>query len=517
MDQIKEALVEQFKAAGASPFLFIGSGFSRRYLGLEDWSSLLRKFTAGLKDYEFYLSSANGDLPTVASMIAEDFHEYWWTADSYHASREKNKTKIRDRTSALRLEICSYLNEISVPSFSESPYAEEIGILSKLNVDGIITTNWDAFLESLFPDYRVFVGQNELLFANPQSIAEIYKIHGSSNRPGSLVLTREDYAAFERQNAYLAAKLITLFVEHPIVFIGYSLSDRNISSLLSSIVACLGEANLQKLRDNLIFVQRALDQNASISNTFLTIDGIQLPITLVKTDDFASIYEAMDDVKRKVPARIMRMCKEQLYELVKSSDPAEKLSVIDIDDIEKKEDVEFVIGVGITGTLSTAPSGIGYQGLTAVDLFKDLVEQDQTLDASRVLSATIPNLSKNCKYLPVYKYLRIAGVPLEDALARYPDLKAFLGRKPADFATKLYSRQYVQSEREKSTVEIISSNPPEKAALFLPFIPPASFDLDAVQRFLADNIEKVEAANSTYSTYFRKLSALFDYYKYGPN
>ena len=515
MDQIKETLVEQFKTTGAAPFLFVGSGFSRRYLGLEDWGSLLRKFTAGLKDYEFYLSSANGELPAVASLIAEDFHDHWWKSEQYKASREKNKAKIRDRTSALRFEICAHLNTISVPSFSDSPYAEEIVILSKLNVDGIITTNWDPFLERLFPDYRVFVGQNELLFANPQSIAEIYKIHGSSTRPSSLVLTKEDYAEFERQNPYLAAKLITLFVEHPIVFIGYSLSDKNINSLLRSIVNCLGQENLQKLRKNLIFVQRALDKNPSIADTFLTIEGIQLPITLVTTDDFSSVYDAMDAIKRKVPARILRMCKEQLYELVKSSDPGEKLSVVDIDEIESKEDVEFVVGVGVTAALSSAPSEVGYQGLAAVDLFKDLVEQDQGLDPERVLSATIPNLSKNCKYLPIYKYIRQAGTPVDEALVRYPDLKSFLNRKPIDFASTIYSRQYVQSERDKSAAEVISSNPPEKAALFLPFIPPDRFDLAAVQQFLVDNIEKVEATNSSYSTYFRKLSALFDYYKYG--
>jgi hypothetical protein len=515
MDQIKEILVQQFKAANASPFLFVGSGFSRRYLDLEDWGALLRRFTVGLKDYEFYFSSANGDLPTVASLIADDFHDFWWTSEEYKGSREKNKTKIRDRTSALRIEICAYLNSISVPVFNESPFAEEIAALAKLNVDGIITTNWDLLLEKMFPDYRVFVGQGELLFSNPQSIAEIYKIHGSSLRPSSLVLTSDDYAQFEKQNAYLAAKLITIFVEHPVVFIGYSLSDRNICVLLRSIVACLGAENLQKLRNNLIFIQRAKDANPSISNTFLTIEGTQLPITLVKTDDFTSIYEAIDEVKRKVPARILRLCKEQLYEIVKSTDPGQKISVVDIDDIEKKEDVEFVVGVGVSA-LSSAPAEVGYQGLTAVDLFKDLVDQDLGLDPEKVLASTIPSLSRNCKYLPIYKYLNQTNTPATQYLERHSELGSFLKRKPPDFASNLYSRQYVQSEREKSAVDLISTNPPEKAALFLPFLPPDRFDLDSVGQFLADNLEKVEASNSSYSTYFRKLGALFDFYKFGP-
>lgn len=511
MEDIKSKLLLHFASAGAAPFLFIGSGFSRRYLNLEDWNSLLRRFAGGLKSYEYYFASANGDLPTVATLIAADFHDRWWSDPIFEQSREKNKSKLRDKTSALRIEICNHLNTAAANGFKDTAFPEEVAALSKLNVDGIITTNWDSFLDKLFPDYRVYIGQSELLFSHPQSIGEIYKIHGSTLRPSSLVLTREDYDIFEGRNPYLAAKLITLFVEHPIVFIGYSLADQNISALLKAVVSCLGDENLEKLRKNLIFIQRAHDAEPGISNTILTIDGTQLPITIVRSDDFLPVYEAIDATKRKIPARILRFCKEQLYELVKSTHPESKLSVVDIDNIEKTKDIEFVVGVGV---VSENTSEVGYQGLTAIDLFKDLIlENERPLDAARLVEQTIPALSKNCKYLPVYKYLSQLGVnSLDEYKARGYGLDRHIEKTSKEFSSSIYARQYVLGERDKTLEELIETNPPEKAAIFLPFVPRERFNADLVRVFLADNIDKLETANSNYATYFRKAACLYDYY-----
>ena len=59
---LKDKLVSHFTRSNSSPFLFVGSGFSRRYLGLEDWKGLLKRFTKNIKDFEYYLGTADSDV-----------------------------------------------------------------------------------------------------------------------------------------------------------------------------------------------------------------------------------------------------------------------------------------------------------------------------------------------------------------------------------------------------------------------------------------------------------------------
>lgn len=67
---------------------------------------------------------------------------------------------------------------------------------------------------------KIYVGQSQLIFSAIQGIAEIYKIHGSVEVPESIVINEEDYVEFERKSTYLAAKLMTIFMEYPIIFMG---------------------------------------------------------------------------------------------------------------------------------------------------------------------------------------------------------------------------------------------------------------------------------------------------------
>src|SRR5207253_5992713 len=127
--------------------------------------------------------------------------------------------KLGTRESALKGEVSKYLTDAAANLEKSGVLATELNLLRKAVVDGIITTNFDPLLETTFPDFRVFVGQEELLFGDAVGVGEIYMIHGSHKSPDSLVVTRRDYDVFQAKNPYLAAKLMTIFVEHPIVFL----------------------------------------------------------------------------------------------------------------------------------------------------------------------------------------------------------------------------------------------------------------------------------------------------------
>ncbi|MFN1842158.1 SIR2 family NAD-dependent protein deacylase [Clostridioides difficile] len=99
-------------------------------------------------------------------------------------------------------------------------------------MSGFITTNYDCFLETIVDNYTTYIGQENLVFSSIQGIAEIYKIHGCVSSPNSIVINEADYIDFDSKSAYLAAKLMTIFVEFPIIFIGYSVTDVNIKKYL---------------------------------------------------------------------------------------------------------------------------------------------------------------------------------------------------------------------------------------------------------------------------------------------
>ncbi|MDO4650114.1 MAG: SIR2 family protein, partial [Eubacteriales bacterium] len=231
-------VVQNFKTI---PFLFVGSGMSRRYYGLPDWEGLLSHFAQIVSTDEFiynsYLSKAEGEicknglLPKVAELIQRDFDQKWFRDSSIRTLNEKELDFVKRGVSPFKVEIAAYIRRMCI---EKEAMSEEIALLeqiSKHSIAGVITTNYDRFLEDHLNGFNTYIGQNQLVFSTLQGVAEIYKIHGSIDSPDTIVINDVDYSNFNQKSAYLAAKLMTIFVENPIIFMGYSISDKNIQGI----------------------------------------------------------------------------------------------------------------------------------------------------------------------------------------------------------------------------------------------------------------------------------------------
>ncbi|MDO5068191.1 MAG: SIR2 family protein [Propionibacteriaceae bacterium] len=386
----------------AAPYLFIGSGLSRRYAQLPSWEELLRNFCTPLKQpFEYYRGLSENDLPKAATAIAKDFYDIWWLSDEFENSRTQHRSLVTDPSLPLKIEIANSfeaaVRNLTIPEELE----KEFDLFKKVTVDGIITTNYDRLLSTAFPTFTVFTGQDELLLADPHGIAEIYQIHGSSDSPSTLILTEEDYNKFAERDAYLAAKLMTIFVEHPVIFLGYSMSDPNILQILNSILKALPEKHQDYLKKRLIFVRWDATCTPRITTRTMQVGEASLETTEISTSHFIDIFQALGARERAFPANILRHLKSQVHELVKSNDPEGRLAAsTDIDSPNDKLKIVF----GVAAELTTK----GLVGLSRFELFEDVLNcPDRGLPARNILEETLQSAAfRRNMYVPYWKYLR---------------------------------------------------------------------------------------------------------------
>ena len=276
-----------------TPFLFAGSGITRRYYGLPDWVGLLTYFAEKVKKdpfaYRFYENKASETehteekLPLVASYIEKDFNDAWFNnEEGIRSDSEKVYSSVSTGVSPFKAEISEYIASLSTVNPVYADEVEKLRNIAKDNLSGVITTNYDCFFENIFDGYKTFVGQDELVFSQLQGIAEIYKIHGSVQNPESIVINKADYQKFYDKGKYLAAKLMTIFMEYPIIFIGYSISDSDIQAILSDVVECLPLDKIETLQKrfillNIIWISLEdgrIDENMLALSIGLTTTGV---------------------------------------------------------------------------------------------------------------------------------------------------------------------------------------------------------------------------------------------------
>lgn len=335
-NMMKTDIEECLNTMKSQPIIFIGSGFSRRYFDAPDWLNLLRKInehhSVMQREFKYYTQKYNNDAIKIADSFIEPFYEWAWDKgrkffDSSFFS-EKYSQDIY-----LKSIVSNFLENITPnnsTSITNPNLIKELEILPKIVPHAIITTNYDSFLEKIFPDYTPVIGQ-QVLKNNYNSIGEILKIHGCVTQPESLVLLSKDYEEFKIKKKYLSAKLFTYFAEHPLFFLGYSASDPNIKAILSDIDELL--SNEYDIIPNIYII--TWDNNAETSGFYENIkpisleNGKQIKVKNITTTSYEWIFKILSQKSEinNINVKTLRSLMARVYNLVRTDIPNSPIEV----------------------------------------------------------------------------------------------------------------------------------------------------------------------------------------------
>lgn len=206
----------------------------------------------------------------------------------------------------------------------------EIAALKNMSPHAIITTNYDQVLEPLFTDYEPVIGQ-QIMRLGFLAIGEIFKIHGCISKPLSLIFNEADYKKFETDHKYLSAKLLTYFIEHPLVFVGYRAEDPNIKSVLADVHHMVGAG--PGLIPNIYILEwdkTLTDSSYPARDKVLSVgDDVNIRIKSICASSFEWVFKAFgaQGNLEKVNTKLLRSLMARAVELVRSDIPKKQVEI----------------------------------------------------------------------------------------------------------------------------------------------------------------------------------------------
>lgn len=331
---IRENVQECMSAKGGQPILFLGSGVSRRYFGAPDWRGLLKEMAArcaGVPREFAYYEQTYKDLPAIGQEFAVLYKEWAWSEGRSEFPTEYFGAPYPQEI-FLKHKVAEYFRSITpAPPFTEDPIrGAELRQLQAVRPHAIITTNYDQFVERLFPEYEPIVGQR-ILTMDGAFFGEVFKIHGCVTRPETMVLTKTDYINFASKKKYLSAKLLAFFAEHPVLFVGYSAGDANIQAILSDIDIILAADG--HLIPNIFLLRRpgttTISQDRQREELIAVEDGRRVRINTIVADDFSWVFRAFsaNNAIERIRPRLLRGLLARTYDLVRHDIPKRTVEV----------------------------------------------------------------------------------------------------------------------------------------------------------------------------------------------
>lgn len=446
------------------PIIFAGAGLTKRYYSdAPSWSELIKNIwtetLGGESFFERYFSlqeDYSDDEFEILTRLAEELETEFNRAfykqqitiegltidDVYTSKQSPFKTKIATVFKGL------------TPNKERSDELNSLkSMLQKARF--IVTTNYDPLIESLLgDDIKVNIG-NAGLFQHSEDYGELYKIHGSVSNPDSIIITNSDYKGIEKTNTLVNAKILSKLTESPIVFIGYSLTDKNIKSLLSDLSANMPYSVEEAAKRIGVVAYSVDEQEIKESLNTMQYENTTIAFTELKTDNFALLYSELAKIKQGLSPNAIRKYQDAIRTLIvsgsKNPDQPVLVSSVDIDKLpEELGDRPLAIAIASTDMIQTA-FGLGIPDY--VDYVRAYFLQS-VADFRLPLALDFINSKQSDEMLPVAKIIELANQSnIKDTYEKYDQVKVKISqrnRRRPNLDSLLSSSAYSISRENKA-------------------------------------------------------------------
>ena len=256
-----------------SATVFVGAGLSQS-VGYPGWEALLDplRLELGIEPME--------DMPQLAQYIVDGLDD----------GRERLRSRVVEAFDAV---------DKPVPSLA-------LRLIAQLPIDEYWTSNFDSLLQEAAGDVHVYAKDEDLALLLEPGHGRIYKMHGSLDPPGELVLTRDDYETYSFTHPRFWKLLQAHFLTKTLLFVGIGFSDPNLDLVFKLVRVFTTDIK----REHFAIVRRPAKEGDAGEKTKLfdlRMNELErVGVNVVVIDDFVEIDEILGKlVARCRPPQVM--------------------------------------------------------------------------------------------------------------------------------------------------------------------------------------------------------------------
>lgn len=380
------------------PIIFIGSGMSKRYLqNFPTWNELLKDYWQQIGEEDNFYSHlrqiksiTNQDNPnasddekefiantTIASYIEEKYDNMFYS-EKIKVDGLNIDTAYTNNISPFKFDLANRFKKLEFKENIKEELESYTRFLSKARV--IITTNYDNLTEQLLAEKgispKIYIGQNGF-FDKTIDWSELYKIHGDVDKPKSIVINKEDYALYDSNSILISAKILSNMIESPIIFLGYSLTDRNVRKLLKDFASQLPQEDVRK-SSNRIFIVEYKENESEIIEQMNRDQQLDIGYILIRTDNYTEIFDKISQIDEGLTPYEVRKYQKVIKKIVDTAGASGNLDAVlvsssQLENLEDKikEGKPIVVALGDKKYMYVFPDLISY--------IKDYLRKEQNI------------------------------------------------------------------------------------------------------------------------------------------